>query len=110
MTRRSISSWRWTAGLAGITVLSAIALAPTAVRADAGGIGFWLPGGMGSLAAVPGQPGWSLTTIYLHVGANAGAGKELQQNASIVTGLHARADAIGVLPAYTLQRRCWAGN
>ena len=101
MTRRSISSWRWTACLAGITVLSAIALAPTAVRADAGGIGFWLPGGMGSLAAVPGQPGWSLTTIYLHVGANAGAGKELQQNASIVTGLHARADAIGVLPTYT---------
>ena len=101
MTRRSISSWRWTAGLAGITVLSAIALAPTAVRADAGGIGFWLPGGMGSLAAVPGQPGWSLTTIYLHVGANAGAGKELQQNASIVTGLHARADAVGVLPSYT---------
>ena len=56
---------------------------------------------MGSLAAVPGQPGWSLATIYLNVGAHAGAGKELQQNASIVTGLHARADAIGVMPAYT---------
>src|SRR6478735_8495823 len=93
MTPHSIPSWRWTAGLAGIAALSVIALTPTAARADAGG--------MGSLAAVPGQPGWSLATIYLNVGANAGAGKELQQNASIVTGLHARADAIGVMPAYT---------
>jgi hypothetical protein len=70
-------------------------------KADAGGVGFWLPGGMGSLSAVPGQPGWSLTSIYLHVEANAGGGKDLQLNSSVVAGLHARADAVGFLPAYT---------
>ena len=86
---------------AGFAALGAMALIPAAALADAGGVGFWLPGGMGSLSAVPGQPGWSLTTLYLHLEANAGAGKELQNNASVVTGLHARADAVGVLPAYT---------
>jgi hypothetical protein len=82
----------------------------TAARADAGGVGFWLPGGMGSLSAVPGQPGWSLTTVYLHLEANAGAGKELQNNASIVTGLHARADAVAFLPAYTFETPVLGGQ
>jgi len=80
--------------------MGAMALSSGGAHADAGGVGFWLPGSMGSLSAVPGTPGWSITSLYLHLEANAGAGKELQNNASIVTGLHARADAIGFLPAY----------
>lgn len=84
-----------------LAALSAVALAPSLAKADAGGVGFWLPGGMGSLSAVPGQPGWSITSLYLHVEANAASGKELQNNASVVTGLHARADAVAFLPAYT---------
>ena len=79
-------------------------------KADAGGVGFWLPGSMGSLSAVPGQAGWSFTTVYLHLEANAGAGKELQNNASIVTGLHARADALGFLPAYTFETPVLGGQ
>src|SRR5215813_7043321 len=81
--------------------LAAAALSSTATWADNGGVGFWLPGGMGSLAAVPGQPGWSLSTLYVHLDATAGGGKELQNNASIVVGLHARADAFAVMPSYT---------
>ena len=79
-------------------------------KADAGGVGFWLPGSMGSLSAVPGQAGWSFTTVYLHLETNAGAGKELQNNASIVTGLHARADAVGFLPAYTFETPVLGGQ
>jgi hypothetical protein len=94
-------SWSRQAAVVGAAALAAVALTPGGASADAGGVGFWLPGSMGSLSAVPGQPGWSLTTVYLHLEANAGAGKELQNNASIVTGLHARADALGFLPAYT---------
>lgn len=90
--------------------LSALALLPCAAFADAGGVGFWLPGGMGSLSAVPGTPGWSMTTVYLHLDANAGSGKELQNNASIVTGLHARADAVAFLPAYTLETPVLGGQ
>jgi hypothetical protein len=51
---------------AGVLAFSGSALA------DQGGISFWLPGAFGSLAAVPGQPGWSLATIYLHSSVDAG--------------------------------------
>ena len=60
------------------TILSAallaliVASAPNSARADFGGVGFWLPGTFGSLAAVPGHPGWSLGTIYLHSSVSAG--------------------------------------
>lgn len=84
-----------------LAALAAVVLTPALALADAGGVGFWLPGGMGSLSAVPGQAGWSFTSIYLHLEATAGGNKELQRNASIVAGLHARGDAVGVLPAYT---------
>jgi hypothetical protein len=57
---------------------------------------------------VPGQPGWSLTSIYLHVEANAGGGKDLQLNSSVVAGLHARAD--GSCPPTLLPRRYLAAS
>src|SRR5262245_56989359 len=84
-----------------VATLSAFLLLPVSVRADNGGVGFWLPGGMGSLAAVPGQPGWSVSTLYVHLDAKAEGGKELQKNAAVVAGLHARADALAILPSYT---------
>ena len=90
--------------------LGALALTQGAAQADAGGVGFWLPGGMGSLPAVPGQAGWSSTSVYLRLEANAGGGKELQNNAAIVTGLHARADALGFLPAYTFETPVLGGQ
>jgi hypothetical protein len=56
------------------------------------------------------QAGWSFTTIYLHLEANAGGGKELQHNASIVSGLHARADAPAFVPAYTFETPVLGGQ
>ena len=41
-------------------------------RADQGGVGFWLPGTFGSLAATPLQPGLSMSAIYLHSSVSAG--------------------------------------
>lgn len=35
-------------------------------QADEAGISFWLPGLYGSLAALPGQPGWSFQSFYMH--------------------------------------------
>src|SRR5580700_9104916 len=83
------------------TVVAITLLAAFPARADNGGVGFWLPGSIGSLAAVPGQPGWSITTVYLHLNALAGGGLPLQNNSNIVLGLHAQADAIAWLPTYT---------
>src|SRR5262245_43925971 len=68
-----------------------VASAPNPAKADIGGMSFWLPGLMGSLAAVPGQPGWGIANIYIHLDTGAGGGKEFQNNGAIVAGLHARA-------------------
>jgi hypothetical protein len=42
------------------------ACSPDDSGADEGGSSFWLPGAFGSLAAVPQQPGCSLSTTYYH--------------------------------------------
>src|SRR5262245_65689151 len=41
--------------------------------ADEGGVSFWLPGLYGSLAAVPGQPGFSFATFNYYTSVSAGA-------------------------------------
>jgi hypothetical protein len=51
---------------------AAIAQLPAPVRADQGGIGFWLPGAFGSLAATPVTPGWAMGTIFLNTFVDAG--------------------------------------
>ena len=102
MIGHSISSRRRRAGLAaGIALLSAITMTPLPAKADNGGVGFWLPGTMGSLSAVPGQPGMSYTFQYIHLDATAGGGKAIQNNARIVAGLRAKADVGVFLPTYT---------
>lgn len=40
-------------------------------RADEGGVSFWVPGQFGSLAAVPGQPGWSFANIFYYTNVRA---------------------------------------
>jgi hypothetical protein len=50
-----------------------IASTPQASLADEGGVSFWLPGLFGSLAAVPGQPGWSFATAGYNTNVSAGA-------------------------------------
>src|SRR5258705_2961188 len=60
-------------GLLLATLLVIIAgVIPQRAQADQGGIGFWLPGAFGSLAATPLVPGWSLGAIYLHSSVSAG--------------------------------------
>lgn len=69
--------------------------------ADAGGLSYWLPGLMGSLAAVPGQPGWSWTTMYVHIDVSADGSKNFVKGGSVVAGLQSRADAVATGPTYT---------
>jgi hypothetical protein len=92
---------RWSQQALAVLTFAAIALVPIAAKADNGGIGFWLPGTMGSLSAVPGQPGMSYTFQYIHLDATAGGGKALQNNSNIVAGLRAKADVGVFLPTYT---------
>lgn len=84
-----------------IVALGATVAAPTMAKADAGGLSFWLPGLMGSLSAVPGQPGWSWSNLYIHLNVSGGGGKEFVRGGSVVAGLEARADAVATGPTYT---------
>jgi hypothetical protein len=90
---------------AAITSSTSIALA------DEDGISFWIPGFFGSLAAVPQQPGWSLTTIYYHDGVsasgNAAVAREIRLgqfnptiNVNVSANVHAIADLGFVIPTY----------
>jgi hypothetical protein len=49
----------------------AAAAAPTLAFADEDGVGFWIPGFFGSLAAAPQQPGWSWADIYYNTNVSA---------------------------------------
>jgi hypothetical protein len=49
-----------------------IASTPQVSLAERGGVGFWLPGTFGSLAAVPGTPGFSFSNIVYNTNVSAG--------------------------------------
>src|ERR1700690_4253587 len=79
--------------------------------ADESGTSFWLPGTFGSLAAVPGTPGWAVASVYYHTSVSAGAdvaaAREIQigrfnptLNVSLNANLHASADLAIVVPSY----------
>src|SRR5262245_20066923 len=95
-----------------IAILGALIAAPTVAAADEGGVSFWLPGLWASLAAVPQQPGWSLTSVYYHTSVSAGAdvatarefriGKiPLTATANLSASLDARADLAFAMANYT---------
>jgi hypothetical protein len=64
------------------------------------GISFWLPGLFGSLAAVPGQPGPSFTTPYVHTSVAAGGNKTFPLNGQIVAGLKGGGNLVAFGPTY----------
>jgi hypothetical protein len=88
----------------GLCAMALLAL-PRAALADAGGVSFWLPGTLGSLAATPAVPGWAYETIYIHLQMSAGAGKNFVTTngipGSVVAGLNAHADALVEGVTYT---------
>ncbi len=94
---------------------------PDAARADQGGIGFWLPGAFGSLAATPLTPGWSWAGIYLHSSVDAGGGVAASRainfpNRTVDLNINLRADLdadvdLGVLsPTYVFQTPVLGGQ
>jgi hypothetical protein len=58
--------------LASAATVGAWLAAPGLVRTDEGGVGFWLPGQLGTLAAVPQTPGWNLGIIDYYTSVSAG--------------------------------------
>ena len=52
---------------------AALVSLPGAAWADEGGASFWVPGSFGSMAAVPGSAGWSVTTWFYTASTSSNA-------------------------------------
>jgi hypothetical protein len=107
--------------LASAFLASAVLIAPTAVRADEGGISFWVPGFFGSLAATPLVPGFSFANIYYHTSVSGGAdvafarqvtAGNLQTNftGNLNVSLKGQADLYLAAPSYTFADRFLGGQ
>jgi hypothetical protein len=105
------SAIRFTYAGVALTVALFSAL-PESVRADEGGVSFWLPGTFGSLAAAPQVPGLSMAEVYYHTTVSAfgavAAAREIAigrftptVNVSLNASLHAQADLLMLDPTYT---------
>jgi hypothetical protein len=90
---------------------AAVVSYPKYALADEGGVSFWIPGLFGSLAAVPAQPGWSLTIFNYYTNVSAGSAVALAREfgiknlpasiqAQINASLHANAYLDLVMPTY----------
>ncbi len=79
----------------GVAVLST-----QQARAGEGGVSFWLPGLFGSLAALPGQPGFAWTTLYYHTSVGAGGDKVFVRGGRFEAGIEGRGNAVGFGPTY----------
>jgi hypothetical protein len=79
-------------------------------RADEDGVSFWLPGLYGSLAAVPGERGWSFVNIFIYNPANAGRGRTFPRGGTLDVGL----DGTGYIdfygPTYTFAQPVLGGQ
>lgn len=89
----------------GVAAVLAMQLAVCATAdpslADESGASAWLPGQFASFAAVPGDPGFSLETIYYRRSASAGASRSFSIGGGIAAGLDLVEQYIFITPSYT---------
>lgn len=68
-------------------IISSWVLISPLAYSDEGGVSFWLPGQFGSMAAVPGDPGWSIPLIYYHSSVGIEGSEETPTAGRITLGL-----------------------
>ena len=97
-------------GLLAVLLAGSLVVAAEPGSADEGGVGFWLPGNFGSLAAVPSGPGWELALVYYHgVGSQSGD-HSFPRGGRITAGADSRSDQLFVSPTYTFARGVAGGE
>lgn len=74
-------------------MLGVAAVSSPRALADEGGVSFWIPGTYGSLAAVPSQPGWTITTLNYFASVSAGRNVDFEIGGRVVAGLDGKVDA-----------------
>jgi hypothetical protein len=118
---RTSSHVTWSLTVAAFIGFAGNVYVPTVSVADENGIGFWLPGLYGSLAALPGQPGWSIATIYYHTSLKAGGAVAASREATIGrfsptvnvnlnANLNARVDLEFLAASYVFQTPVFGGQ
>lgn len=91
--RKPRSAARGISALSLLAITALATLSPQIAVADEGGVSFWVPGNYGSLAAVPGQPGWTLSTVNWFDSVSAGKNVDFQLGGGVVAGLNSEIDA-----------------
>jgi len=84
-------------------------VSPLASAAE-GGVSFWLPGQFGSMAAVPGDPGWSIPLIYFHSSVEGEGSREFPTAGKITLGLEEDIDLLIAVPTYAFASPVWGGQ
>src|ERR1700677_3728572 len=103
------------------TLAAALLAAASCALADEGGIGFWLPGEFGSLAAAPQVPGWSLGLINYYTSLDAAgsvaAAREVTigklnptVNVNLNVNLAAHSDLVLASPTYVFATTVLGGQ
>ena len=87
--------------LALAAAVASTTLLPPPAAADDGGISFWLPGNFGSLAAVPGAPGWSWATVVIHTEVKSAAGAQFPRGGRLDLGISGVSTPVIFGPTYT---------
>ncbi|UTH72792.1 transporter [Chromobacterium sp. IIBBL 290-4] len=89
--------------LLALACLAAGALLSAQAQADEGGVSFWLPGQMGTFAAVPNDPGWSWTFSGYHASADSATRNQNKRGRVTNTQLSTPSDLLFVSPTYTFE-------
>jgi hypothetical protein len=110
-------------GIAALSAAVTIALTsiPDKAHADEGGVGFWLPGLYGSLAAAPQVPGWAVAIVDLYnpvsATGNVAAAREATinrfngtVNVNLNLALQAQPNLILADPTYVFATPVWGGQ
>lgn len=86
------------------------ATACCAANANEIGLSFWRPGQMGSMAAVPGEPGWTLPLVYVRLDVNATDTRELAPGTRLTTRAKGATNVLLFMPSYTFERPLLGGQ
>jgi hypothetical protein len=78
--------------------------------ADEGGASAWLPGQFASYAATPGDPGFSLETVFYARKASATAGTSFFRGGGLAAGLDISEQYLFLTPSYTFADPVLAGQ
>jgi hypothetical protein len=94
---------RSTIGLIVTIGLLGLAAAPP-LKAEEGGTGHYVPGGLATLVDLPpAQPGWIVQPIFLHYEGEASRSRTFPVAGLVTGGLEAKIDALALGAIYTLE-------